>query len=279
MILDKLQYLSPPYTKTHFSASDFGKSELELWLKMNNVPETNPSNWRSYTRMNAGNGVEEVLLKTLQDSGVVDEYYIQEFDGRVEFDREGLEIHGYMDAVTKENDLGVEPGVPIEIKSINNKNTFDIRDYTNGKPRENYVGQLAIYMDFLKSDVGYLFVCSVDGLHSFFLKCEKVGDGLYKCGSVVVNINNEYKRWAKILKQKPDIFEYRYKYPLEKIDWKKLSKSAISKARNNQAVLGDWQITYSPYKDFIIELQGETLGYTDKELIFIRDKTEGYTTW
>jgi hypothetical protein len=284
-MLDKLIYKEEPYIKNFFSASDFGKSNLELYLKMTHTPPTNPPTWRSHLRMGAGNGVEESLLKTLKDTGLVWEYYMQEFDGRINFEREGLEIHGLMDAVTYKNEYDIAQGLPIEIKSINNKNSFDIQKYQTGKPRDNYVGQLSIYMDFMGVDIGYLLVASIDGLNVFWLECRKVADGIYQCGDTIVNVASEYKRWSNLKTNNidkrlmPDVYEYRYKTPLESIDWQTVSSAAISKARNNQAVIGDWQIQYSDYKDLIIELQGEHLGYDEEEIKFIKDKTQGYTTW
>lgn len=282
-MLDKLTYQDRPYKKEFFSASDFGKWDLELYLKLTGVPETNPSDWRSQIRMGAGEGAEARLLTVLKQNGVVWEHYDQEFDGRVVMQREGLEIHGYMDAVTIENELGVEPGVPIEIKTINNKNQWDISKYTSGNPRENYVGQLAIYIDYLDKEIGYLLATTIDGLHTFFLPCRKVAPGTYQCGQVIVNVHQEYKRWSNVYKlvqsgTMPNIWTYRYKYPLDEIDWSTVSAAAISKARNGHAVIGDWQVLYSPYKNLIIELQGATLGYNDEEIAFIREKTKGYSS-
>lgn len=219
-MLEKLRYEDKHYVKKYFSATDYGKWDLELYFAMTGVQKTNPINWRAAIRMGAGIGVEDRVMEVFKTSGLVDEYYIQEYDGQVRMEREGLEIHGYIDAQTIENELGLEPNAPIEVKSINNKNIYDIRDYENGKPRENYVGQLAVYMDYMDSDRGYLFVASVDGLNVFVLPCEKKGKGVYQCGEVIVNIDKEYKRWSSISKaveeeNMPDVFGYRYKYPLE----------------------------------------------------------------
>jgi hypothetical protein len=284
-MLDKLVYKEDAYTKEFFSASDFGKSNLDLYLRMTGVTPTNPPTWRDHLRMAAGNGVEESLVKTLKDSGLVWEHYMQEWDGRMNFVREGLEIHGYVDAMTWHNTYGIEEGVPIEIKSINNKNAQDISKYGSGKPRENYVGQLAIYMDSLGKDIGYLFVAAIDGLNSFWFECHKIAPGVYQCADTIVNINEEYKRWAHLKTEfidkgiMPSVWEKRYKFPLDEIDWTSLSGSKISNARNGHAVIGDWEVLYSPYKNLIIELQGATLGYSEEEIAFIKDKTQGYTTW
>lgn len=278
MDLTKFTIKEEPREKTAFYASDFNRSNLELYLGFMGVEKTNPPEWFNHARFGAGNGVEDVLLRVLKDSGYVNEDYDQKEHGRIDIEREGITIHGYVDAITKE-------GLPVEIKSINNKNAYDIREYESGNPRENYVGQLSVYMDALGVDTGYLFVCSVDGLHRFLFECKKVGERRYKCKNVEVDLDKEYKRWSKLHKEciegdvKPDLFEVRYKYPVKEIDWKTISKDKISKARNNRGVIGDWQVLYSDWKDFIIEKQGVEPGYTKEELEYINEVTTGYTTW
>lgn len=277
MRLDQLFVKHEEREKTAFSCSDYGKTNLDLYYSFIGEKKTNPIEWFTMVRLGAGKGAEENLLKVLKDSGIVNEDYVQEEDGRVEMSRYGFEIHGYIDAITKE-------GLPVEIKTINNKNTYDILSYQQNKPRENYVGQLAMYMDFLGVDTGYLFVASLDGLNTFLFECKKVGDLLYKCGETMVDLRAQYESWAKLYKEnivpkkEPNVFEYRYKIPVEEIDWSKISDTDISKARTNKKVIGDgWQIQYSPYKDLILKRQGVTPGYSDEELEFIKKVTKGYS--
>lgn len=263
--------------KTAFYASDVLKSSLDLYLSFKEDP-TNPPTWYDTMKFGAGKGMEEEALKVMKQSGIVNEDYVQEEHGRVDIEREGVTIHGYIDAMTKD-------GLPIEIKSINNKNAFDIKKYENGDPRESYVGQLSVYMDALNVDTGYLFVCSIDGLHRFLFECKRIGPRKFKCKNTVIDLDKEYKRWAKLYKENiqkdilPDVFEYRYKFDLNNLDWKSISKTNISLMRNNRKVYGDWQVLWSPYKDRIIELQGEELGYSTEELELIRSKTDGYSNW
>ncbi len=247
--------------KKAFYASDFGKPLLDVYFAFKLVDPTNPLKWNDILKFGAGKGVEESMLKILKDSGFVDENYDQKEHGRIEIEREGVRINGYIDAKTKD-------GLPIEIKSINNKNQFDIKKYEDGKPRENYVGQLAIYMDALSVDIGYLLVSSIDGLNYFLFECKKIGERKYKCKDTEVDLNKEYLRWAKLYRGNveksitPQPTEYIYKHDVSTLDWSKVSKTAISKARNGHAVVGDFQVSYSPYKDKIIKMQGATLGYT-----------------
>lgn len=278
IITAELTYSQEPKEKKHFYASDYGKAILDTYLKFKGVKETNPPQWFETLKWGAGKGVEMAMLDVLKQSGVVSKDYNQEEHGGFKMERNGVTIAGYMDAIDIE-------GNPIEIKSINNKNEYDIKSYDDGYPRENYVGQLAIYMDYLGVDKGYLFVSSVDGLHTFRFECKKFGDGIYKCGKVTVDLNEQYRKWNKLYHEyvlkdiEPNPFQYVYKRNVDEIDWKTVSKADISKARNNRKVLGDWQILYSGYKDYIIEKQGATLGYSIEELEKIIKYTDGYTTW
>lgn len=277
-VLQKLKINFENRERTGFYASDFGKPALDLYFSWTNEPKTNPPAWWETLKWGAGNGVEDQMGKILKDSKIVAEDYDQKEHGRVEINIFDIEIHGYVDFITLN-------GHPIECKSINNKNYYNIRNYENGEPRENYVGQLAQYMYSLDVDRGALFVASIDGLNYFWIECERLDEFVFKCGNVTVDLEEEWKRWSKIyheniLKEEmPDIWEYRYKYDIEDIDWKEVSNNKISKARNNRGVIGDWQILYSDWKDKIIEMQGTVPGYTQAELKRIKELTDGYTTW
>lgn len=275
-MLDKLKFVRETKPKKAFYPSDFGKPTLDLYFAFMGVEPTNPPQWYDTLKWGAGNGVEDAIVQLFKDNGIVDESYNQKEHGRIEIEREGIQINGYIDAITKE-------GTPIEVKSINNANKWDVRRYENNEPRENYVGQLSIYMDALGVDLGNLFVSSIDGLNRFWFDNKRNGLS-FVCGKTEVDLDKEYKRWADLKAlidagEKPNLFEYVYKVPVDQVDWKSLSKDAISKARNNRKVIGDWQIDYSPYKDLIIQLQGDSLGYSFDELEYIRKATEGYTTW
>lgn len=278
--LDKLTFKQDKREKTAFFASDTGKSNLDLYFAFRGVEPTNPPEWFSTLKWSAGIGVEDAVVKIFKSNGLVDEDYDQKVHGRIDIEREGIQIHGYIDAKLKD-------GTPVEVKSINNANKFDIQKYESNRPRENYVGQLAVYMDALGVDRGNLFVSSIDGLHRFWFDAKRDGS-IVKCGETEIDLDKIYKRWADLYtnhvlkKTPPDIWEYRYKIPVDEIDWKGQSKSAIGKARNNQAVIGDkdsWLITYSPYKNLILKLQGVDAGYNLDELATIKKLTDGYTTW
>lgn len=263
-----------------FYASDYGKAAINLYFAFTNEPKTNPNTWQDHLKFGAGNGVEAKMGQILKDSGIVAPEYDQKIHGRVDMDIGGVSVHGYIDFITKF-------GNPIEAKSINNANKYDVLKYQRNIPKESYVGQLATYMRFLNVERGALFVASIDGLNTFWIECRKIGDGVYKCGNVTVDILAEYRRWISIYHnniqpRKLDsaiINEALYKYDVSTLDWTAQSATAIRKARNNEAVIGDWRVKYSPWKDKILELQGVTPGYTNEELAIIKEKTKGYSTW
>lgn len=270
-----------PRVRTGFHASDFGRMGFDIYHSLKGTPPSNPAKWNETLKWGAGKGVELQMLQILKDSNYVPSDYVQEESvptARIEHC--GVSITCHVDAINLD-------GEPVEIKSINNKNAVDIAKYKDNRPRENYVGQLAVYMDALGKDNGYLFVASIDGLSYFWFRCENLGAGVYKCGNVEVNVLDEYARWASIKLAvdsgiEPDPFEAgRYKLPLEEIDWSKLSASTISAVRTGKRVIGDpdsWKILYSPYKDMIVEKQGATLGYTEEELAKILELTKGYSS-
>jgi hypothetical protein len=327
-MIPKLKYLEERRPKTNISASDADKLGIDIILGLNGVPYSNPMEWTAYLKMSAGKAIELQTLKVLKQNGIVDEDYDQDFEmvsekipegelgegntrwvkkerESTKIVREGITISMRFDAEVKKGgakmyaddsllpqgfELEMKEGEPIEIKSINNKNAFDIQRYIDNKPKENYVKQLAIYMDALNKDQGHLFVASVDGLHTFWFVCKKTGEGIYQCGDTIVDLNKEYKRFAQIYADSKNIWNYPnmkkyweeelYKLPLDKIDWTKVSTSKIGEARNGRFVIGTenkWKVDYSPYKDIIIKIQNETLGYTPDQIEQIKTLTAGYT--
>ena len=286
--------------RTRFYASDAQKLEADIWCELKEIEPTNPTEWQSSLKWGAGKGVELAMIDVLKMNGLIDKDYDQEKVSSVQMTREGIEISMKFDALLKagtlkcsENllpqckTLEFEEGTVLEVKSINNKNFFDIQKYIDGYPKENYVMQLSMYMDYLQKETGYLFVASIDGLNCFIFENKKIGEGVYQCGNTIVDINAEYKRFAEIMRkfkagEEPDFSEEIYKIPVEKVDWHLQTKTDISKARNNQKVIGSknsWKISYSPYKNLILEKQNTKPGYEESELLKIAELTKGYTKW
>jgi hypothetical protein len=63
-----------------------------------------------------------------------------------------------------------------------------------------------------------------------------------------------------------------YKYELTDERLSGMSDANLYKALNGEKVFGDWQISYSSYKDKHLQEQGVALGYTNEELQRIHDE-------
>lgn len=295
-----LKYTIEKRERTSMYASDAGKLAVDVILELQKVEQTNPANWNDTLKWEAGKSIELQLIKVLKENKVIDPDYDQEKEEATQIERLGVPIRMRFDAKVigggaqlameewdvptgqRMQELG--EGEPIEVKSINNANKFDIQKYIESNPRENYVQQLSIYMDALNKDRGHLMVSSIDGLHFFYFTCNKVGDGIYECGKTRVDLNEVYAKFKEIWDNKdkePNWGEIRYKLPIDEIDWTKLSTTAIGDVRNGRKVVGDidqWKLLYSPYLNLILEKQNVKRGYNDSELEMIKELTKGFSS-
>lgn len=278
-MLDRLITKNTSSDRDGIHISDLGKPALDLYFRMTGEPTTNEPTWRDKIKWFAGLGIEKGFVQVLADSGIIPTEYDQDIHGVIEKEVDGVLVTGHMDGNTTLD----KTGEPIEIKSFNNMAYQTIKELEANTPRKSYVQQLAGYMHLTGAQLGHLFVLSIDGKNCFHFECKPLGDGRYKCGTVVVNPGKELERLIKIYKENvltkkmPDIWEYRYKDDIETIDWSSLSNDAISKARTNKKVIGNIEIHYSNWKDKIAKLQGTTLGYTANELMRIKELTKGYS--
>lgn len=285
---------------------------FDLYHKFKGTKETNPMTVEDAFGLGMRKKLEDAVVDNFKEMGIwIDPTPYEDREGnmieepdqhRVDMERNGVRITGYMDAIIKEktkfsneviDNLEIEVGIPVEIKT--SYGLYQKKELQKGLPKLSYLKQLAQYMDFLSVKKGHLFQVHfekdliIDDIYQFTL----VRDGdIFKCGIQEFNINDVYNRykevWDKYISKdiEPES-EFTYKYDLDSIDWKTISKTQISGARNNKAVIGDWQVKYSSYKDLIVKkeakkynkLKDQYLGYDDEELQKINEATKGYTTW
>lgn len=277
--------------KSSFWATDTEVSLFDLYHRWIGTPVTNTFSLEKMMMFESAKMIEVAYIKKLQDMGLCldpQKDSLTCFNGeqvltngtdqyRVEMTRGGVPVSGYMDAV------GISPlhgYFPLEIKTFYGE--YQEREIKNGQPKTAYLKQLAVYMDYIGSSHGVLLYVErgTGAVYQFVLEC--VDNGIYRCNGITFSIEDIYKRWANLynnnvllhIEPKP---EYRYKYDVSTLDWSKVNKSDISKARNGHKVIGDWQVLYSPYKDLIIERESTQLGYTLEEIAIIREKTKGYS--
>lgn len=282
--------------KDSFWASDCEKGALDIYLKFKGVRETNPPELSNNIVMLTGKKIEEAIVDLCINSDSIRVVKPKEGDQfRVDMEREGQRITGYIDMVIKETvmkSIGKTKTkdilVPVEIKSCYG---FASSKYEQGDAQTHHLKQLAVYMDFMGVDKGYVLYVARDTGGMWLIPLIRNKDETFTSGQHTFDINDEYIKWDNLMTKyiKNDIEpknDYYYKTPMDKIDWDSLKKSEISSARTGKAVIGDWQVKYSAYKNYIIKKEAEArkknpatyIGYTDMEKAYICEKTKGYSS-
>lgn len=287
------------YEKTSFWASEFEKDTFDIFHRWMGTPPTNPIDAEKMIVFSAGKMMEMALIEKLRPLGIViAPENIEDAQTAFRVEREGCPISGKLDAIIE---LGQQKSV-LEIKTY--YGDYQDMELSAGKARLSYLKQLACYLDAMSLDLGHLVYLErgTGQMYDFILR-RKEGL-LFECVSydskdqygkhpitTSFDLTDDYKRFASIYKnyilpKKEPSSDYTYKYNIASVNWTTLPASKISKARNGQAVVGDWQVIYSPYKDLIVAKEAlklgktleEYLGYSDEELARICELTKGYTS-
>ncbi len=266
--------------KTSFWASETELMAFEIYHRWVGTKPTNPITEEKLMMLKMRKLTEEAIVLFLRKSGALIEKFSNDERCYFEWGPHKVPISGYPD-------VGVNIGgeeIIVEIKTY--YGGMQHNKIRNGGVRESYLKQLAIYMYHWKIKHGILFMVNQGTGERFEFELYQEGNEYhYICpdNGVEIDMLSVFKRFEKIWienvkeKKEPEI-EFQYKYDIEKIDWDEMSAGRISKARNNKAVIGDWSVIYSDFKDMIVKKQGTTLGYTDKEIARIKELTDGYTS-
>lgn len=282
--------------KTSFWASETECPKFDLYHKFIGTTQTNPPDNFSLWRFKCGDFTEMGIIQTLTKQGLLctGDDLPESLKGKLElrdgqyyfrFKYKTIEVSGSLDGLTKE-------GYPVEVKSY--YGDYAHKDMvTNGRPKSNYLKQVATYMMYLKAPVGYVYMAPMPaGEHNVF-RVEHKGGTMFTCNNYAFDMAETLDGWVDLydnhvapqVEPSPFVDGLVYKHDVFQLDFrnavkiKSLSKSEIVKMRNGHKVYGDWQLTYSPYKDLWIEKQGSEVGYNQLELNHIQNATQGYTTW
>ena len=262
-----------PRTKNSFWATDSEKMAFDIYHAWIGTEPTNPMDAEKLMMFSSAKMIELAYVEILKDSLVPPDPVLGQH--RIEIEREGVPITGYLDGLLK----GVI--IPLEVKTF--YGDYQERELLAGKPKTSYLKQLGIYMDAKGADTGVLLYVNRGTGATYQFVLRKIRDRVYQMNDMIVDLNEVYKRWAKIYNENivpriEPIPDKKYKFPVHEVDWSKVPKAKIMAARNNHAVYGDWEVLYSPYKDLIVEREGTCLGYSLDELTFIKNATAGYST-
>lgn len=288
--------------KKTFWASESETDAFEIYHKWIGTPPTNPIEADSLLKMDCGKRIEDSICTMMKNAGMtiwgdaIEGLEWLEKEGQFRFDlKDPVPVSGKIDAVGMGTDM-----YPIEVKSF--YGYFQTQEITKGKPKSSYMKQLALYMHAMKKQTGLLlyFDRSEIAMYEFILRNE---NGIYKaywykpditagyntfalvpCG-LEFKVEDILERWKRIyeenvLPKKEPVPEFRYKYSMDEIEAKakagELYKSQMQKALSGEAVLGDWQVKYSPFKNLYIEREGDCLGYTSEEKDKLRKISKNY---
>ncbi|MBT6047823.1 MAG: hypothetical protein HOG49_13520 [Candidatus Scalindua sp.] len=266
--------------KTSFWASESETMAFEIYHRWMETEPTNPITEEKLMMLKMRKLTEEAVVHYLRKSGKMIERLTNEERVYFEWGKHKVPVSGYPDT-------GILVGneeILIEVKTYyGGHNHSQVR---NGYVKSAYLKQLAIYMLHHKIKHGILLLINQGTGEMFEFDLYNEG-GKYKfvCpdNEQVIDLEDTFKRWETIWvnniqkKVEPEI-EFQYKYDLKLLKWDELKKSQISGMRTNKAVLGDWQVKFSDFKNLIVEKQGTHLGYNDEEIEYIKSKTEGYST-
>lgn len=278
----------PDHVRTSFWASDGYKDRFDLYHSWIGTKSTNPFGAETKLIFSAGKAIELAFVQSMINAGHFKDFNDDQM--RVDMERKGVRITGYVDAVTKD-------GHPCEIKSYYGRHNE--KDIDKGIAKDGYLLQLCVYMDFMDQDTGFLIYLGRDMGNYYVFEVRRMKDGRFLCigtkdarSEQIIDLHAEYSRWYEIKTNYVDkkiepVADYQYKYDIEETDWTKVVKSKRTDARTGKAVLGDWQAKYSSYKKLLVEAEAKRknidsdvyLGYTEKELARIAELTKGHSTW
>lgn len=267
--------------KTSFWASESETMAFDIYHRWMETPPTNPITEEKLMMLKMRKLTEDAVVFYIQKTGQIIERFTNQERVFFEWGKHKVPISGYPD-------IGVKDGseeIIVEVKTYyGGKQHSEIR---NGHVKESYLKQLAIYLYHHKIKHGILILINQGTGERFEFDLYNVEGNEYHfiCpdNEIEINLEDTFKRWEKIwveniLKKKEPAIEYQYKYDIEKIDWNSIPKSKIQNARSNKAVIGDWQVLYSDFKNLIVERQNTCLGYSSEELKRIKELTSGYST-
>jgi len=267
--------------KTTFWASESETMAFDIFHRFMGTEPTNPISEEKLMMLQMRKLTEMAVIEFLRKSGTLIPRLTNDERCFFEWGQNKVPISGYPDAGIK---VGKEE-IIVEVKTYyGGKQHSEIRI---GNVKPSYLKQLAIYLYHFKIKHGILLMINQGTGERFEYDLYQQPKNKYHfiCpdNSVEINLEETFKRFEKIWienihPQKEPEIEFIYKYDIEKINWEEITASAISKARNGHAVIGDWAVKYSDFKDLIIERQGTVPGYTPEELNRIKELTAGYST-
>lgn len=276
-------------------ASALTSDMRDLYWAATGTPETNPTDLQGAVRMFLGKAVEEALtahvFANLHFFGI--HFYMCE---QIPVGASDPAVNGFLDGMARERlpDGSLSAPVVVEIKT---KQGYGADLFLNDfNPGENYLAQIGYYLYVtnkrgitnegrllfvLLSDKHYGEIVEICVRYNAEIDEVRAYEARHIDGRVVpidytiklqplldrLKVLDEY-----VAKKELPPAEHFYKYPLTPEFLASVSDTNLKRAIEGQKVLGDWQISYSRYKDLHIKAEGATMGYTDAEIEMLKDE-------
>lgn len=267
--------------KTSFWASETEAMAFDIYHTWMGTPQTNTMGGETVMMLTMRSMSEKSAVALMRKANILVKRFTNDERVYFEWGENKVPISGYPDAGVY---LDGETAI-VEIKTYYGQHNHI--QVTGGKVRTSYLKQLAIYLYHFKVTHGILLMINqgTGEMTEFDLYQNPENPYHFTCpdNEIEINLLDTFKRFEQIyvdhiLPRKEPPIEYVYKYPIETLNFDKLSSADISAARNGRKVLGDWQVKYSNFKDLIIQRQGTVPGYTEAELAYILERTRGYSS-
>ena len=167
-----------PHAKRSFWATDCLKPAIDLFWRWNDEPPSNPIEPEKLLMFRAADAFEYYIIQTmvrigeavdLEDRAKTDSLGVKVVERnaslpqvRMEMEREYVPVSGYLDGITPKVD-------PIEVKTYYSPR-IDLELSKGKPPNEQYLYQLATYMDFLGTTRGILVMANRSTGNVFFIE-------------------------------------------------------------------------------------------------------------
>jgi len=269
-----------------FNATDCFKDNRDLYWTALGEPKTSTTDAQGYIKMGMGDAYEDwYKQRILNNLALVSDFAL--IGGNVPIsDTSPQAWNGYLDGLLVKKVKGQWKKIVLEIKTKSGWGATLLhqkRDISR-----EYLGQLGMYLRKMsKVDGGtnegilayallsdnhfgdmVTFSCRYDQETNTITAYET--STLYEGKTLKINqkldLTEVDKRWAYVkeciaTKTLPDI-DYHYKYDLTTDSVREISVNILDKVIKGEKIHGDWQITYSNYKDKHIELAGGFQGHS-----------------